>query len=147
MIMTQYSHPLSSIYTHWVTHLHQLQLNLSSWTPKDRKTQNLKRDVWKGVKHLPSKMGLNKHNPLLAVPGTRSWSRTFERCSRYINWIWSILLDSIRKLAVISIVASVQRTRILSLRQDHGQPICSFAANWRYVLLSIKIAHVVFYSY
>jgi len=38
------------------------------------------------------------------------------------------LLDSIKKLAVISIAASVRRAEFLALHQDHGQPIRSFAA-------------------
>ena len=38
------------------------------------------------------------------------------------------LLDSIKKLAVISIAASVRRAEFLALHQDHGQPVRSFAA-------------------
>ena len=38
------------------------------------------------------------------------------------------LLNSIKRLAVISIAASVRRAEFLSLHQDHGQPIRSFAA-------------------
>ena len=38
------------------------------------------------------------------------------------------LLVLIKKLAVISIAASVCRTKFLSLHQDHGQPVMSFAA-------------------
>ena len=38
------------------------------------------------------------------------------------------LLEGIKKLSVISIAASVRRTELLSLQQDHGQPIRSFAA-------------------
>ena len=37
------------------------------------------------------------------------------------------LLDSIKKLAVISIAASVRRAEFLALHQDHGQPVRSFA--------------------
>lgn len=40
----------------------------------------------------------------------------------------TLLLASIKQLAVISIAASVRRADFLSLRQDHGQPIRSFAA-------------------
>ena len=38
------------------------------------------------------------------------------------------LLESIKRLAVISVAASVRRTEFLALHQDHGQPIRSFAA-------------------
>eukprot|EP00111_Clytia_hemisphaerica_P012758 TCONS_00037534-protein len=38
------------------------------------------------------------------------------------------LLDAIKRLAVISIAASVRRAELLALHQDHGQPIRSFAA-------------------
>lgn len=38
------------------------------------------------------------------------------------------LLNSIKRLAVISIAASVRRAEFLALHQDHGQPIRSFAA-------------------
>ena len=38
------------------------------------------------------------------------------------------LLNSIKKLAVISIAASTRRAEFLALHQDHGQPIRSFAA-------------------
>lgn len=38
------------------------------------------------------------------------------------------LLEAIKKLSVISVAASVRRTELLSLKQDHSQPIRSFAA-------------------
>ena len=38
------------------------------------------------------------------------------------------LLASIERLAVISTATSVRKTELLTLRQDHGQPIRSFAA-------------------
>ena len=38
------------------------------------------------------------------------------------------LLSSIKRLAVISTATSVRKTELLSMRQDHGQPIRSFAA-------------------
>ena len=38
------------------------------------------------------------------------------------------LLLSIKKLAVISVAASVRRAELLALKQDHGQGIRSFAA-------------------
>ena len=39
------------------------------------------------------------------------------------------LLAAIKRLAVISTAASVRKTELLTMRQDHGQPIRSFAAN------------------
>ena len=39
------------------------------------------------------------------------------------------LLAAIKRLAVISAAASVRKTELLTMRQDHGQPIRSFAAN------------------
>ena len=38
------------------------------------------------------------------------------------------LLAAIRRLAVISTATSIRKTELLSLKQDHGQPIRSFAA-------------------
>ena len=38
------------------------------------------------------------------------------------------LLNAIKRLAIISTATSVRKTELLSLRQDHGQPIRSFAA-------------------
>ena len=39
------------------------------------------------------------------------------------------LLAAIKRLAVISTAASVRKTELLTMHQDHGQPIRSFAAN------------------
>ena len=38
------------------------------------------------------------------------------------------LLEAIKRLAVVSVATTVRKTELLSLRQDHGQPIRLFAA-------------------
>lgn len=39
------------------------------------------------------------------------------------------LLEAIKKMAVLKVATSIRRTKLLSLKQDHGQPIREFYAN------------------